>query len=617
MRITGVEIANYRGFAGDSFRLTLAQGENLLVYGENGAGKSSLYNALKDFLHAATNKNVNIVQNRYRDPAAGDPSICITTALGQTQWTQAARGQDTNDWRTLDDGKGFLDYRQLLRFHNAPKDRQGRMDIFRLLLEGMLAHYRMEVPGQPTFIKEWREIELQVGYRLYENEKEDLKTRVDRFNAAFKIAAEQLGARATRLLRRFDSKLTIAFVFTTNANFDWYPKTLTPPRIVAEPQLPDRASVINYDDFFNEARLSAMAICLFFAALKSCPIEGPRLLVLDDFLIGLDMVNRKLVLKLVERLFRDWQIVILTYHKAWFEILKEQTRVGRWSHPWRNVMLRPEKQAVTNLLVIVPEESGTALETAASCVERRDLKAAAVYARTALEALLHEYCDKWNLPVCYAADHRHLTTDSFLTPIENKLQHLKDLRRMARANSLAAELRLARRLVLNTYAHSSPMTDDEIAGEVGHAIRVVRQFRQFLARLDRDDFDESVNTTDLPIPDQLTVATEMAGDGNIQAALMAVENAAQALIRQRCELKRVKLEFRRHYPHSMLFGVAFPRTDLSPRGEAVLRMVEPYLLGSVTRDHFDTTRFAATMRFIAQINLLDLLPLFASRSTPT
>ena len=33
MRITGIEIANYRGFAGDSFKLPLEQGENLLVYG--------------------------------------------------------------------------------------------------------------------------------------------------------------------------------------------------------------------------------------------------------------------------------------------------------------------------------------------------------------------------------------------------------------------------------------------------------------------------------------------------------------------------------------------------------------------------------------------------------
>jgi hypothetical protein len=332
----------------------------------------------------------------------------------------------------------------------------------------------------------------------------------------------------------------------------------------------------------------------------------------------LDMVNRKLVLKLVERLFRDWQIVILTYHKAWFEILKEQTRVGRWSHPWRKVTMRPQKEATTLLLTIVPEESGSALETAHRCVEnRRDLKAAAVYARTALEALLHEYCDKWNLPVCYAEDHRHLTTDNFLTPIENKLQHLKDVRRLARVNSLAAELKLARRLVLNTYAHSSPLTDDEIAAEVGHAIRVVRQFREFLGRLERSDFDEDINRTELLITDQLAVANEMAVAGNIQAALLAVEVAAHALVRRRCELKRVKLEYRRHYPHSMLFGHAFPRTDLAPRGEAVLRMVGPYLLGTVNREHFDATRFAAAVRFIGQIDLLDSLPIFASRIPET
>jgi len=79
MRITGIEIANYRGFAGDSFRLTLNQGENLLIYGENGSGKSSFYNSLKDFLHAATNKNVNIDQRRNRDNPNGAPAIRITT----------------------------------------------------------------------------------------------------------------------------------------------------------------------------------------------------------------------------------------------------------------------------------------------------------------------------------------------------------------------------------------------------------------------------------------------------------------------------------------------------------------------------------------------------------
>ena len=79
MRITGIEIANYRGFAGDSFKLSLEHGENLLVYGENGAGKSSLYNSLKDFLYAATNKSANLEQRRNRDNPTGAAAIRIST----------------------------------------------------------------------------------------------------------------------------------------------------------------------------------------------------------------------------------------------------------------------------------------------------------------------------------------------------------------------------------------------------------------------------------------------------------------------------------------------------------------------------------------------------------
>ncbi|MBU6410346.1 MAG: AAA family ATPase, partial [Verrucomicrobia bacterium] len=137
MRITGIEIANYRGFAGDSFKLSLEKGENLLVYGENGAGKSSFFNSLKDFLHAATSKNVNIEQRRNRDNPTAAPAIRISTVSNPaTEWTAVARGQDADNWRALDDGKGFLDYRQLLRFYNAPQDSSGRIELFDLLLKG-------------------------------------------------------------------------------------------------------------------------------------------------------------------------------------------------------------------------------------------------------------------------------------------------------------------------------------------------------------------------------------------------------------------------------------------------------------------------------------------------
>jgi energy-coupling factor transporter ATP-binding protein EcfA2 len=614
MRFTGVEIANYRGFAGDSFRLILERGENLLVYGENGAGKSSLYNALKDFLHAASNARSNIEQNRNRDNPNAAPEIRITTALGQTEWTQAARGQDTNDWRNVDDGKGFLDYRVLLRFYNATQDSGKRIDLFQLLLESMLAHHRMEIPGNPTFLSEWRAIKRKKDDQLYESDRQELKARVARFNAAFQIAAEQLAARATELLRAFDPGIGIAFARESDADFSWYPKVVSSPKFVAEATRPNRASVTDYHEVFNEARLSAMAICLFFAALQTCPIAGPRLLVLDDVLIGLDMGNRRKVMNLVQTLFPDWQIIILTYHKAWFEVLKARIKVGTWGgHDWRSVILRPEKCRQTGLVTIAHEDSGTALETAEHCLTRRDHKAAAVYARTALEATMHKHADRLQLAVRFKTDRHKLNTEHFLQPIGTAFDCLCDSNVKTEAIALLAELRFVRRTVLNAFAHADEITEDQLTGEVEHAIDVVRQFSGLLERLENGDFKDKATADHPRIPDQLAMAMNMTSAGNLHAALALLATASHALASRRCEIKGTKIPFRRHYPSSLLLGRAFPKHDMTLRTQATYRMISPYLLGHIQADQFDPARFEAAARFISQIDLLDSLPLFSAQ----
>ena len=46
MRITKIEIKHFRGFPGPGvFTFNLPEGKNLLLYGENGSGKSSLCQA--------------------------------------------------------------------------------------------------------------------------------------------------------------------------------------------------------------------------------------------------------------------------------------------------------------------------------------------------------------------------------------------------------------------------------------------------------------------------------------------------------------------------------------------------------------------------------------------
>jgi len=50
MRITKIELENFRAFYNNYVIDLNTSGKNLLVYGENWSGKSSLYKALKYFL---------------------------------------------------------------------------------------------------------------------------------------------------------------------------------------------------------------------------------------------------------------------------------------------------------------------------------------------------------------------------------------------------------------------------------------------------------------------------------------------------------------------------------------------------------------------------------------
>ena len=58
MRITDIHIKNYRAFYGEHHICLDKDGKNLMVYGENGSGKSSLYWALKLFVDSSRKSSI-------------------------------------------------------------------------------------------------------------------------------------------------------------------------------------------------------------------------------------------------------------------------------------------------------------------------------------------------------------------------------------------------------------------------------------------------------------------------------------------------------------------------------------------------------------------------------
>src|SRR6202044_1722678 len=100
-RLTGIHIKNYRAF-NESFDLELLRGENAIIYGENGAGKSSLFHSIRDFLEAPQSeflerdkpeaegkkRELRLADNQHR-PKSGEPKIQLHFEHGSFIWDLA------------------------------------------------------------------------------------------------------------------------------------------------------------------------------------------------------------------------------------------------------------------------------------------------------------------------------------------------------------------------------------------------------------------------------------------------------------------------------------------------------------------------------------------------
>jgi hypothetical protein len=172
-------------------------------------------------------------------------------------------------------------------------------------------------------------------------------------------------------------------------------------------------------EFLNEARLTAIGLCLYLAGMsKSIPpkrADGstyPRILLLDDVLLSLDMAHRLPLLKLLrDRTFAGWQILLLTHDRAWYEIAKQQ--LEGWSH------CELFAQRVGDYDQPMLRDDQDCLSTAIDHLTAGDVKAAAVYLRTEFEQVLKWGCQQLGLSVKYNPDPRKIPASDFWAALKS------------------------------------------------------------------------------------------------------------------------------------------------------------------------------------------------------
>jgi energy-coupling factor transporter ATP-binding protein EcfA2 len=610
-RLTKLEIADYRAVRGH-FSLEIPDGANVIIYGENGSGKSSIFYALRDFLesperfHFANNglvvEPLPIGTNRHRF-TSDEPRVVLHFGEHQFAWSTTERGPEDRNVRDLNKGKGFLDYRVLQAVHYLPFDESEDVDLFKLLIGRLLPYYVFSYGGrQEQFQTFWRQLNRTVKQQWHHNEEAEFLSALHGFNAALEVSVNDLGSRASNLLAAFDDEFQVELKFMPG-EFRRKPKRIIPPTVLVTPSL-RKLKIGDYNRILNEARLSALAVCLFFAALQASPATSLRILALDDILIGLDMSNRLNVLSLIEKHFSDWQIFFLTYSKAWFELLKDRLRGTIWSAKWESFVLRDEWFADENSPRIVVSESGDQLKMARSHLAQKDYKAAAVYARSALEALCHRFCARARIAVVHVELAKERTLEDFLVALEKRLAELKDDARRLQAAELLGRIREAREFVLNRKSHFDVEDEDTLSAEVGAALVAVADFGAFLAAQvwKRQKFKEGQTFSNREMyASELAEARELKQSGHSSEALkkMAV---AHTLAWE---------EFGNR--NKVLFPLGAPRTASAIWSEAVkqklidallvkkLEAARPYLYGSVEHDKFDAAGFDDGVSVLAEL----------------
>ena len=469
MRITKIEIKNFRAFYG-AYQIDLHKaGKNLLVYGENGSGKTSLYQALKRFLESSEgghqfkphqnifNSNDGYIKLHLRADAQSKRDTY--------EWSQTVKDETSEELLIeASRAKGFLDYKDLLGTHYLHREKD-IVNVFDLLVKTLLGN-TVNRETDRSLAEDWASIQPppdqsaidQIAY---------LEEQIANFNDELANRLTDLQTKASEILGKFGYNVALDLNFQ-GITYNIDDKTLDNQEILLTVEFFDK-DIPEHHHFLNEAKLSAIAIAIYFSSILLQPASALKILALDDVLIGLDMSNRLPVLDILDEYFTDYQIFLTTYDKAWYEIVKQRTaHEGKWKAVEFYFRQTDEYE------IPVYVEDKAYLDKAREYLDANDYKACAIYLRTAFEIMIEEFCEVKRLPVRYRRNRDKLDSQDFWDAIkvENGKSSFLD-------PPLIRDIELYRSRILNPLSHTTitniPKKEIEDAIEAVGCLKIALQ----------------------------------------------------------------------------------------------------------------------------------------------
>lgn len=354
LRIQNLEIKAFKAFPELSVPLN---GRNLLIYGKNGAGKSSIYWALYTFLQSAQKQSDDVAKyfdpdrkenliNRFTAPPE-EAAIAVTFQKENGDFDSGYKiSKDLHDTKDVpvilngDLASDFITYRILFSFYHYRNSQT--INLWQVFEEEMLPFCQAD--SVTNIYQLWVELKAADPYaevraagevsfaagRRYDS----FDVRVNRFNNGFKEVLARITTEAQVFYEKHfaeaieteaDKKLMLGVGLLLPAKYDRKAHKLIPPKVSFEVKHGPKP-LHKPHSYLNEAKLTQLALSVRFGAtLAQLQVSPIKLLVLDDLLISLDMSNRMKVVKIIlGEDFADYQKVILTHDIGFFQEIRRE-----------------------------------------------------------------------------------------------------------------------------------------------------------------------------------------------------------------------------------------------------------------------------------------------------
>ena len=509
-KINEIVINGFKAFP--SLQTIELEGKHLLMYGENGSGKSSVYYALhcifnsyrkqdkgKKYFDISNHQNL---VNRFFSPkdASDKPYVAVNWFDGGRNVflsTVSEHGCDGFD-RLSELETYFVNHQLLNGFFNFTNSNS--INLFPIFQREILPYKYIDEQGTYLSLM-YEQIEEEASKLGNKSSTKKINEMIDIFNRELEGFIGDINIAVSDIYKnhfKADGEQDLSIVLTypeENPNPDVYfdgfrlkwdnrliknqkgelerarNKSLIEP-IIGISIKEDGNEIPKPHIYFNEARLTAIALSIRFALLKgispddvATPPEG-SFLALDDMLISLDMSNRAKVVDFLLKISDKYKIYLFTHDKMFFEYFKHKTKKNQDAWVYKEIYMDDEK-------IPYIRNSEDYLGQAEHYIKQHEYEIAGNFLRKEAEAFCKDFLPK----------KKQLTGDFAHLDLNGLIMNCKDYAVESGVIDISIfnELDEHRKFILNPSSHDS-YDVAKYGHEVKHCLQTLRKLREIIIK---------------------------------------------------------------------------------------------------------------------------------------